>query len=60
MMFSGNWRFLQGLEHAMFSMTVQESQRVQLFTRSELNDTDGAHGSHILDSLTVARLRITE
>lgn len=44
----------------MFSMTVQESQRVQLFTRSELNDTDGAHGSHILDSLTVARLRITE
>ncbi|PYC00929.1 hypothetical protein DMX04_14345 [Pseudomonas koreensis] len=60
MMFSGNGRFLKGLEHAVFSMTFPESQRVQLLTRSELNDTGGAHGSHVMDSLKVARLRITE
>lgn len=60
MMFSGKCPSLQASASAVGSVSVQESRCVQLVTRSGLNDTNAAHGNHVLDALTGARLRITE
>ena len=57
-MFAGKCLFLQGSESAVFSITVQESQWVQVVTSFELNDANESHGRHVSAFSTVAHPRI--